>query len=264
MKLGVIGAGRIGQLHAAAVTSVGLGDIESSAMVTQSPMLIHNYDELDYIMQRMGPKFEGLLQDKGFVVLNWSDAGWMRIFTKGPMLVPEDAAKFKMFAFEGDPALIDAYKASGMRPVVLAATDVLPSLQSGLLSGFPTTPLAALSQQWFALAPHMLDMPWAPLLAATVIRKDTWESIPEKYHAEFMQVAREAGRESAREVRRQDRKAVKVMQKYGLKVHPLPKGARARWQDASSKAWPTIRNKMVGDAIFSETERYLQEYRSTK
>jgi len=254
---------RINQLQAAAITSVGLADIEASAMVTQSPMLIHNYGELDYVMERMGPKFEGRLHDKGFVVLNWSDAGWMHIFTKQPMLFPEDAAKFKMFAFEGDASAIEAYKASGLRPVVLAATDVLPSLQSGLLSGFPNTPLAALSQQWFALAPHMLDMGWAPLVAATVIRKDVWESIPEKYRAEFMKVAREAGRESAREVRRQDKKAVEVMQKYGLTVHPLPAGAREKWQTASARSWPTVR-KMVGDAVFDETESYLREYRAAK
>ncbi len=254
---------RIGQLHAGAITSVGLADIHPAAMVTQSPMLIHNYGELDYVMERMGPKFEGLVREEGFVILNWSDAGWMHIFTKGPMLVPEDAAKFKMFAFEGDPGAIDAYKASGLRPVILAATDVLPGLQSGLVSGFPNTPLAALSQQWFALAPHMLDMGWAPLIAATVIRKDAWDSIPEKYHAEFLKVAREAGRESAREVRRQDRKAVKVMEKYGLTVHPLPAGAREKWQTASAKSWPTAR-KMVGDAIFSETQGHLQEYRAAK
>jgi len=255
---------RIGQLHAGAVTSVGLADIESSAMVTQSPMLIHSYDELDYVMQRMGAKFEALLNEKGFVVLNWSDAGWMHIFTKGKMLQPEDAAQFKMFAFEGDPATIDAYKASGLRPVVLAATDVLPSLQSGLISGFPTTPLAALSQQWFALAPNMLDLRWAPLLAATIIRKDIWESIPEKYHAEFMKAARSAGTTSAREVRRQDRKAIEVMKKYGLQVHGLPAGAREKWQSAASKSWPTIRERMVGDAIFTETQGHLQEYRSRK
>lgn len=254
---------RIGQLHAGAITSVGLADIEPAAMVTQSPMLIHDYDELDYVMGRMSPKFEQSIREKGFVVLNWSDAGWIHIFTKGPMLVPEDAAKFKMSAFEGDPSAIEAFKASGMRPVVLSATDILPSLQSGLVSGFPNTPLAALSQQWFALAPHMLDMGWAPLVAATVIRKDVWDSIPAKYHDEFMKVAREAGAESVREVRRQDKKAVKVMQKYGLTVHPLAPGARERWQKASAKSWPTVR-KMVGDAVFSETEGHLQEYRSAK
>ena len=254
---------RIGQLHAAAVTSVGLADIESSAMVTQSPMLIHDYDELDYVMEQMGATFEQRLADKGFVVLNWSDAGWMHLFTKEKMLQPEDCARIKMFAFEGDPAAIKAYKASGMRPVVLAATDILPSLQSGLISGFPNTPLAALSQQWFALAPNMLDLRWAPLLAATIIHKEVWERIPEKYRAEFMQVAREAGRSSAKEVRRQDSKAVKVMQKYGLTVHPLPSGARAKWQIASAKSWPTLR-KMVGEAIFTETEGHLHEYRSSK
>jgi TRAP-type C4-dicarboxylate transport system substrate-binding protein len=255
---------RIGQLHAGAITSVGLADIESSAMVTQSPMLIRNYEELDYVMAKMSGTFEELLGEKGFVVLNWSDAGWMHMFTKGKMVQPEEAAQFKMFAFEGDPAAIEAYKAAGLRPVVLAATDVLPSLQSGLINGFPTTPLAALSQQWFALAPHMLDMAWAPLLAATVIRKDVWDSIPAKYHADFKKAAEEAGKESAREVRRQDKKAVEVMKKYGLQVHPLTADARKNWEEAASRAWPIIRKEMVGEAIFNEAEKHLKEFRAGK
>ncbi|MBJ95139.1 MAG: hypothetical protein CMP23_11795 [Rickettsiales bacterium] len=253
---------RIGQLHAGAVTSVGLADIETSAMVTQSPMFIHSYAELDYVMERMRDTFEQRLKDKDFIVLNWSDAGWMHLFTKGKMIHPEDAAKFKIFAFEGDPSIIDAYKATGLQPVVVAATDVLPSLQSGLLTGFPTTPLAALSQQWFALAPNMMDLPWAPLLAATIIRKDVWESIPEKFHQDFMQAAREAGLEARREVRRQDRKAIKVMQKYGLTVHPVPQESKRGWQEAASRAWPAIREKLVGDEIFKQVEGHLQEFRS--
>ena len=255
---------RIGQLHAGAITSIGLGEIDSAAMVTQSPMLIHTYDELDYIMEQMGPKFEEFLLEKDFVVLNWSDAGWIRFFTKGPMLFPEDARKFKMFAFEGDPAAIRAYRAVGLRPVVLSATDILPSLQSGLISGVPGSPLAALSQQWFALAPHMLDLPYAPLIAATVIRRDAWESIPEKYRLPFLLAARRLGDEARREIRRQDRKAIEVMQKYGLTVHPLPDGAQASWRYAAAKAWPIVREEIVGEMIFSEAERHLQEYRSAK
>jgi|TARA_Y100000310_G_scaffold265472_1_gene276525 TRAP-type C4-dicarboxylate transport system substrate-binding protein len=255
---------RIDQLQAVAITSVGLGDIDPSAMVTQSPMLIHSYDELDYIMEQMGPKFEEFLLEKGFVVLNWGDAGWIRFFTKEPMLLPEDAGKFKMFAFEGDPAAIRAYRAVGMQPVVLASTDILPSLQSGLLSGVPAAPLAALSQQWFVAASHMLDMPWAPLLATIIIRRDTWESIPEKYHRPFLQAARDAGFATRSEVRRQDLKAIQVMQKYGLSVHSLPDGAYASWQSAAAKAWPIVREELVGDVIFSEVERHLREYRSAK
>jgi len=110
----------------------------------------------------------------------------------------------------------------------------------------------------------MLDMPWAPLLAATIIRLDTWESVPEKYRGPFLRAARKAGLEARKEVRRQDRKAIQVMQKYGLVVHPLPEGAQAKWQQAATRAWPIIRKKMVGDAIFSETEGHLREYRSTK
>ncbi|HEX4459907.1 MAG TPA: TRAP transporter substrate-binding protein DctP, partial [Polyangia bacterium] len=40
---------RLGQLNGAAVTAIGLGLINSEVRVLELPMLINNYDELDYV-----------------------------------------------------------------------------------------------------------------------------------------------------------------------------------------------------------------------
>ena len=160
---------RIGQLQAATFTSTGLVDIDRSALALQIPMVISDYTELDYVLGKMAPMLEKRIEDKDFKVLNWGDAGWIHFFSKTPISTVAQLKKLKMYAWSGDPAATDAFLKAGLTPVTVDSTDVLMSLQTSLIDGFPATPLAALSLQWFGLAKHMVSVPWAPMIGATIV-----------------------------------------------------------------------------------------------
>ncbi|MDP6932098.1 MAG: TRAP transporter substrate-binding protein DctP [Myxococcota bacterium] len=253
---------RIGQLHAGAITTIGLVDIDNASMVSQTPMLFEGYEELDYVMERLSPAFEKRLADKGFVVLNWSDAGWARYFSKTPMTVPDQTSNFKAFIWEGDPAAVELYRKMGFKPVVIAVTDMMPALQSGMVDAYAQTPLATLAMQWFALTPHMLEVPWAPLLCATIISQETWDRIPAQYHDALLASARDSGNALKAEIRRQDDKAIEVMKRYGLKVHTVDSATHAQWAQTAQSLHPIIREKMVPPEIFDQANSLVEEYRS--
>lgn len=253
---------RIGQVHAAALTNLGLMDIDPAPQVLNAPMLIQDYDELDYVKERLCPDLEARLADKGYIVLNWGDAGWAHFFTKTPMKTPEDAAKLKVWAWEGDPGAVEGFRKAGFNPVVLPSVDMIPSLQSGLIDGFPNTPLYALSAQWFALAPNMLDLGWAPLVGATVITEDVWKQVPDEYQEPFMTAAREIGDSLEDEIRRQDQKAVTVMQKYGLNVVEVDEANEQRWREAVQAVYPLMRTEIVPTEIWDRTVELVEEYRA--
>src|SRR5262249_24630082 len=177
---------RIGQLQAAALSGAGLHQIIAEIQALMMPMMLRSDAELDYVRDRIAPELEELLEAKGFKVLNWGDAGWVRFFTKKPVIRPDDLKPLKLFVWEGDPAEVDRWKACGFQPVPLAATDILTALQSGLIEVVPTTPIAALSFQWFGLAPDMTDIKWAPLVSATVISTRTWYALPEALRAQML------------------------------------------------------------------------------
>jgi TRAP-type C4-dicarboxylate transport system substrate-binding protein len=254
---------RINQLQVGALTNLGLLDIDPAAQVATVPGLIRSYGELDYVMEKMTSEFERRIAEKGFVVLGWSEAGWSRLFTKEPITNPDDIGKVKMFAWEGDPKAVEAYKVAGFNPVVVSATDVLPSLQSGLLTGFPGTPLSALAMQWFGLANNMLDFPWAPLLAAVVVNKSAWDVIPEAQRSAMLASARTISAEMKAEVRKQDTKAIEVMKKYGLKVNSVDDATRARWNAKAVSMYPVIRGGIVPTDIFDRAKALAEEYRKT-
>jgi TRAP-type C4-dicarboxylate transport system substrate-binding protein len=253
---------RIGQLHAGAFTNIGLMELDPSSQVLNTPMLIKDYEELDFVMSRMQPTFESRIDASGYKVLAWSDVGWAHLFSKTPIVDPDDRGKLKIFAWEGDPAAVEMYQRAGFKPVVVAATDVVPSLQSGLIDSFPSTPLGALALQWFGIAPNMLDVPWAPLLGATIITKDAWASIPAQYHAALQESASRNGAEIKDAVRKQDKKAVEVMQRYGLVVNHADQAAAAEWEAVAKETWPVVREKMVSPEIFDEVKGLVEEHRA--
>src|SRR5215831_17938247 len=105
---------RIGQVHAAAFTGVGLGSIVPSVRVLELPMLFHNYQEVDYVKSKLQPDFEKQFDTAGFVLLGWAEAGFVNIFSNKPIANKEDMKGVKMWAWEGDPLVKAMYETLGI------------------------------------------------------------------------------------------------------------------------------------------------------
>jgi TRAP-type C4-dicarboxylate transport system substrate-binding protein len=254
---------RVGQIQAAALTSVGLSDIDESVAALSVPMMFRSYDELDLVRERLRPALEKRLAEKDFVVLNWGDAGWVMFFAKEPFRTPDDVRKMKLFVWAGDNDAVDLWKASGFHPIPLASTDILPGLQSGLINAFDTTPLLALASQWFGLAPHLLDLKWAPLVGATVVSRKAWDRVPAPARPVLLKAAAEAGERLKGEIRSANDRAIEAMQKRGLKIMPVTPETEAAWRRAAEGAYPKIRGPIVPAKVFDEALRLRDEYRST-
>src|SRR5687767_12626953 len=122
---------RIGQLNAAMLSVIGLSEIDASVSALQKmPLMFRSWDELDYVRERLRPELDRRFLEKGFVVLCWGDAGWVRFFSKEPALRPADYRRMKVFAWAGDNPQVDIMKALGYQPVVLEISDILPGLQT--------------------------------------------------------------------------------------------------------------------------------------
>jgi len=253
---------RVGQIQAAALTAVGLADIDDAVAALQIPMMFRSYQELDHIREKLRPTLEKRLSDRGFVVLNWGDAGWVSFFGKEPFTHPDDLKRMKLFVWAGDNHALEIWKAGGFHPVPLASPDILPGLQTGLINAFDVPPLAALANQWFPLAPHMLDLKWAPLIGATIVTKKAWEAIPAASREALLAAAAEAGERLKGEIRTADAKAVEAMKKRGLTVHAVTAEIEAAWRTAAEGVYPKIRGTIVPADMFDEVRRLRDEYRA--
>lgn len=251
---------RINQLQAAALTGVGLAEIAPEILGVQLPLLVRTYEELDVVMARLAPRFEKVLHDKGYTVLNWGDAGWIHFFGTKPIVSMADLRSMKLFVWAGSALEIEVWKDAGIQAVPLQATDILPSLQSGLINAYSTTPLASLSFQWFGLAKHMTGMRWGPLIGATVVTNKAWAKIPDAQKPALLEEARRSGERLKTETRKLGDKAVEIMKERGLVVHDVPPEAMAEWERVAAAAWPKVRS--VPPDLLAEIRRILADHRA--
>src|SRR5215471_1589286 len=101
----------------------------------------------------------------------------------------------KIFIWTGSPDQATIMRRAGYTPVPLETSDILPGLQTGLINTACVAPIFALATQLDLRAPHMLNLDWAPLVGACVIKKDVWEKIPQEARGPLLAAANRAGKE---------------------------------------------------------------------
>jgi TRAP-type C4-dicarboxylate transport system substrate-binding protein len=256
---------RLGQLQAALVTATGLTEIEPAVAGLQSmPKVFRSLEEVDYIGAKMEPMLEKRLLDKGFVVLFWCDTGFVRFFSKQPVVTPEDLQKTKLFVSGNRPSELEVYRYVGCHPVALEVADILPSLQTGLIDCVPFPPTIALATQLDASAPHMLDMQWVPLVGAAIVNKKTWDSLAPESQVAIKKAALEAGKLIRADGRRESVEAIEAMRKRGLQIHTMTPEIEAAWDRMVEKSYPKIRGNVVPADIYDEVTSQLATFRSAQ
>ncbi len=241
----------IGQLQAAAISNVGMHDVLPDPQTLSVPMLFGNEAEMECAFAHVRPHLEEELLRKGFVVLQWSRIGAMSLFCDAGYRTPAEMKNARVFAWEGDPRSVDAWRAAGFSPVVLSSTDIVPSLQTGMIDCITNVPLYVLTARLFEKANHMMDMPWGWILGATIVRRDAWERIDPAVRAKLLAIAVELGKKVDVEVRRLNVDAVAAMKRQGLTVVPVDP---APWRAAMERSWPIVRGGVVPAAFFDEVK----------
>jgi TRAP-type transport system periplasmic protein len=256
---------RLGQLQAAALTGVGIAEIDRAISALQEvPMLFRNLEEFQFVRTRMETVLAQRLAEHGFVVLFWGDAGWVRLFTRRPAVRPDDFRRLKIFVTAGENDQFDLMRSASFSPVFLEWSDALTGLQTGMIDAVPTIPYFALSMQFHTVAAYMLELPWIPLIGATLISKSTWDALPAETQTAMRAAAAEAGRQFQARGRAESDSAVAAMQRRGLTVEPLTPTAEAEWRTLSESFWPRIRGRMVPADMFDEVQRIVAEYRASR
>ena len=254
---------RIGQLQGALLSIVGLSEIEPSINALQSiPLLFKTWDEVDYVREKMRASMEKKFLDKGFVVLAWGDAGWVRFFSKDALMRPDDFKKMKFFSFAGESEQQEIMKSLGFTPVPLETTDILPSIQTGMINVVPSTPYFALATQIYGKVPHMLEINWAPVVGALVVTQKAWDDMSPAGRQALRSAGEKAGVLIRNKARQEVEEAVEAMRKRGLVVNkPNPDQLR-EWQELADKLYPRIRGNLVPAETFDEVFQHVKAYRA--
>ena len=255
---------RLGGLQGGVFTSLGMSKIEPSVTVLSIPLLFHSTEEFGVVFEKMKPAFEKKIEEKGFKIVLWTHAGWVNFFTKEMVIYPEDLKKLKISVTDSDPELEQVWKKMGFEAVPGDFKDLMVQLQSGMVSAAYLPALLAGSGQFFAVVPHMLSMPLAPLVAGLILSDKAWASIPADLHQPFIASIDEASRGLFEEAQALEADAVKMMKENGLIVHDPPPAALEKWRQTADEGVKDLIGSRFSKEMYDQIDGYIQEFRKAR
>ncbi len=256
---------RINQLHSGGFTGVGLGAILPEVRILDTPFLFRSQKEIDFIADKFFDRFAAGFEKKGYVLLGWVEVGWVYIYTNAPIRTRDDMRGVKMWMWEGDPLSKATFQAFDVSAIPLSITDVMTSLQTGLIDGVYTSPLACVALQWFTKVKYVLDTPLANSNGAVLISKRMFKKLSPGQQKLLKEEGRKYFNELTRLSREDNEKARTEMFAGGLQKTTINDPAvRKNFDVMGEKARQALVGTLYDRQLLVDVENALKDFRKKK
>ncbi len=176
-----------GQIQGVGASTGALASIVPELNVLELPFLFKSADEADFVLDTVIlASVEKSFRDRGLILGFWSENGYRCFGTRyGIIKSPADLKGHKLRSQES-PVHLEMYKQFGASPVPIPTTEVLTSLQTGVIDGYDNTVLFATAAQWtsatkfFTLTNHIYQP------AAIVFNKAFYDGLPADLQTQMM------------------------------------------------------------------------------
>jgi TRAP-type transport system periplasmic protein len=252
---------KIGQIQGVALTSAGLSSIFNETDVLQVPFLFQKYDEVDYVLTKMDAFFRKGFEDNGYVALGWSEAGFVYLMSTLPIYSVSDMKKAKVWILEDSNIAKVIFQEAGVKGIPLSIPDVLVGLQTGLVDVVYVPPTAAISLQWFTKIKYITDVPLLYVAGAILLKKETFREIPSTFQPTLMEIAQRHLNQSKTVTRNENRDALQVMAKQGIKTITPSRDQIDEFKKLSSRAMAHPGSQSFSKKTLDEVLSLLENHR---
>ena len=238
---------RRGRMQMGGVSYAAISTIVPELAVLNAAFLLNSYEEIDFILAfGLEARINDMFLRNGLVGLRHVPASWNIVYGKQPILWPNDAKHVRM------RARIDAgsqlfLKALDADVIHVAATEVIPSLQTGLIDAGETNSFVYLLNGLYSAAPHLVMTRHVPSITVVIASKPWWDSLDEEQRRTIDEALAPA--QSWRNDMRGDE--VRILADYverGIVVHELTEAQRAAWEAAALTSHAPLVEAIGGDA----------------
>jgi TRAP-type C4-dicarboxylate transport system substrate-binding protein len=253
---------RIGQVHAAGFTGVGLGEILPESRVLDLPFLFESDQEVEHVYAKLQGHFAEKFEQKGYVLLGWVPIGWVHFFSKKEIVSIDDLRKTKAWMWEGDPLVQAAYKTLSVSPFPLSITDVLLSLQTGMIETVYASPVAALALQWFTKIKYMSQTPMGFGVGGILISKRKYKKLSEDQQKILKKLSGKFLKKLVHENNKDNVKSIQAMQGAGLKLAKKPDEKTIKeFRHLGKKVQEALVGKLFSADLLKKVTDSIQEVR---
>lgn len=221
-ELDVLKKIRIGQIHCAAFSGVGITEILPMWRIMDLPFLFRNINEVNAVHRELDPLFKEEFRKKGFEYITWAEVGDVYLFSKKEIKNSNDFKGLKIWTWSGDPVSRKTFTMLGSIPISLSITDVTTAINTNMIDTVYAPPIGALSMQWNERMSHMTGFPIAHSTGAILIFKEYFNNIPEELIKLLNDEVKISMAELSSALVRQTDDSIKIINHKGLKLSPNP------------------------------------------
>jgi TRAP-type C4-dicarboxylate transport system substrate-binding protein len=252
---------QIGQIHGAALTTGGLAVLFEDMNVFHIPFFFQDYREVDYVLEKMGSYFRKGFEDRGYIILGWSEGGFIYLMSTTPISSVSELQKAKVWVWHESPMSTAIFKEAGVAAIPLSVTDVLVGLQTGLVEVVYAPPTGAISLQWFTRIKYLTDVPLSYIGGGLVVRKDIFTKLPQSTRDIVIETFRRHLDQLKAITRKENQEAIQVMEKHGVQIVTPPEDQVAEFKRLSDKAIADLRGEVFSDQVLTDLTSHLEDYR---
>jgi TRAP-type C4-dicarboxylate transport system substrate-binding protein len=226
-----------GDLQMGGVSTAALATIAKDMDILELPYAFPSLQQADKTLDKVRPIVEQMLEEKGMMLLMYSENGYRSMATQDKCVKsPADLKAVKMRSQESDVHL-ETYRALGASPVPIPVSEVLTSLQTGIVKGFDNTAIITQALGWnqgvkfYSTTQHIYQP------ALIVMNKKWFDSLSPEQQA----IMKEHGKKLEVIGRKKVRKLTPIlMQNFktmGVEVCELTDAERAAFKAATKGVW---------------------------
>jgi TRAP-type C4-dicarboxylate transport system substrate-binding protein len=251
----------IGQIHGAALTSAGLSAIFNETDVFQIPFLFQSHDEVDHVLTEMDAFFRKGFDKNDYVLLGWSEGGFVHLMSTTPVATLDDLRKVKVWTWADSPMTKVIFDEANVSAIPLSVPDVLVGLQTGLVDVVYAPPSGAISLQWFTKTKYLTDVNLIYLIGGIVMKKKLFNKMSPAHQNILMDVCRRQMARLKTIIRKENQEAVQVMVKHGVKIITPSPAEVTEYKIVAEKAMRRLEDKRFSKKVKDEVTAKLEAYR---
>jgi TRAP-type C4-dicarboxylate transport system substrate-binding protein len=254
---------RFGLIHGATFTANFLADINPDIRTLQVPFLFNDYQEVDYVLEKMVDDFNRSFSERGYQVLGWSEIGFIHFMTTIPITKVEDLKGKKVWSRANAPLANEVFNKAQASPVTIGAPDVLVALQTNLVEVVYNSPYYALVTQWYTKVEYINDLPLAYLGGALIVSNKTFSRLsPEDQETTRKVCMKYTGRLTDR-TRKDNDEALKIILSRGVKSIALAPGELEYFKELLDQAVLEVDPQSLPKDTLQKVRATLKEYRAS-
>jgi TRAP-type C4-dicarboxylate transport system substrate-binding protein len=230
--------------------------------VLNLPFLFRNYDEVDYIKEKMRQKISNLFDRDGFKFFILIDADFSQFYsTKEAIRSPDDVAKTRFITWASDVE-VETIRALGTNPIPVDAPEIAPSMRSGVCNTMLAPAIWYVGSQLYTITNYITPSMISYLPGCIIVTTKAWNRVPEKYRdaIDELMIALEPG--FNKYSRNSNEKCVRAMVKYGVNEVKLTPDEVLLLKKRTRPVWDKLAGKEYSRELLDEILRHLEDFRS--